>query len=45
MNLKDILDAIPEHMEELTVKHVNQRRCVIIYAFQSCEKIRSELRS
>ena len=26
MDLKVILYAIPEHMEKLTIKHVNQRR-------------------
>ena len=26
MDLKVILDAIPEHMKEITIKHVNQRR-------------------
>ena len=26
MNLKVTLDATPEHMEKLTIKHVNQRR-------------------
>ena len=40
MDLNVILDVIPEYMERLTVKHVNQRRCVIIYAFQSGERIR-----
>ena len=40
MDLKVILDATPEHIEKLTIKHVNQRRCVIIYAFQLGEKIR-----
>ena len=33
-DLKVILFATPEYMEELTIKHVNQRFCVIIYAFQ-----------
>ena len=26
MDLKVILDAIPEHIEKLTIKHENQRR-------------------
>ena len=26
MDLKVILEATPEHMKELTIKHVNQRR-------------------
>ena len=26
MDLKVILDATPEHIEKLTIKHVNQRR-------------------
>ena len=45
MDLNVILDVIPEYMERLTVKHVNQRRCVIIYAFQSGERIRGAPRS
>ena len=43
MDLKVIFDVIPEHMEKLTVKHVNQRRCEITYAIQSGEKIRQAL--
>ena len=34
MDLKVILDATPEHIEKLTIKHVNQCLCTIIYAFQ-----------
>ena len=45
MALKVILDVIPEYMERLTVKHVNQRRCLIIYAFQSGKRIRGAPRS
>ena len=45
MELKVILNAIPEHIEKLTIKHVNQRLCEIIYAFQLGERLRSELRS
>ena len=44
MDLKVILDATHEHMERLMIKHVNQRRYVIIYAFQSGERIRDALR-
>ena len=40
MNLKVILDATPKRMEELTIKHVKRRVCVIIYAFQSGGTIR-----
>ena len=29
-------------MEELTIKHVNQRLCVIIYAFKSGVRIREK---
>ena len=35
MDLKVILDATPEHKEKLTIKHVNQCLCVIIYAIQT----------
>ena len=45
MDLKVILDIIPEIMEKLTVKQVNQRCCVIIYAFQSGERTRGAPRS
>ena len=40
MDLKVILDATPEHMKELTIKHVNQRLQVIIHAFQPGGAIR-----
>ena len=35
MDLKVILDAIPEHIEKLTIKQVNQRRlrdnlCILV---------------
>ena len=44
-DLKVILDATPEHMEKLVIKHVNQRLFVIIYSFQSGERIRDAPRS
>ena len=44
MDIKVTLDAISEYMEKLTIKHVNQRLYVIIYAFQSGERIREALR-
>ena len=44
MDLKVILDATPEHIEKLLIKHVNQRHCVIIYAC-SGERIRNAPRS
>ena len=40
MDLKVILDAIPELIEKLTIKHVNEWLCAIIYAFQSGGTIR-----
>ena len=43
MDLKVILDAISENMEKLTIKHVNQRLQVIIYAIQSGGTIRDAL--
>ena len=39
MHLKVVLDATPEHMNERTLRHVNQRLLVIIYAIQSGERI------
>ena len=44
MDLKVILDVIPEHMEEHTIKHVNQHHSVTIYAIQSGETICDALR-
>ena len=40
MDLKVLLDAIPEHIEKLTIKHVNQRLRGISFAFQSGGNIR-----
>ena len=37
---KVILNAIPEHIEKPTIKHVKQRLRGIIYAFQTGGKIR-----
>ena len=44
MDLKVTLDAISEYMEKLTIKHVNQRLQVIIYAIQPGGTIRDALR-
>ena len=40
MDLKVILDATPEEIGKRTLKHVNQRLYVIIYAIQSGKRIR-----
>ena len=44
MDLKVILDATLEHIEKLTIKYVNQRLQVIIYAIQPGGTIRDALR-
>ena len=43
-DLKVILDAISGYMGKLTIKHVNQHLCVIIYAIQSGGTIGEALR-
>ena len=44
MDLKVILDATPERMKELAIKHVNRCLFAIIYAIQSGGTIRDALR-
>ena len=43
-DLKVILDAISGYMEKLTIKHVKQHLCVIIYTIQSGGTIGEALR-